>query len=143
MLVCCSNFLEADAAKYFHNSILLGHFGALKTFQKIAVNFYWPKMQVDIYEYAHRCNLCQGAKLAQFTHVGLHSASPVSRATERLFIDFIGTLTQSKQGNIAILVVLDGFQVCVLFLCPKNFIPGSVCQFEKGLFPLHMVCPLP
>jgi len=93
----------------------LGHFGALKTFQKIAVNFYWPKMRVDIYEYVHCCDLCQKAKLAQFIHVGLLSASPISGATERLFIDFIGMLTQSKQGNVAILVVLDVFSKFVSF----------------------------
>jgi len=100
-------------------------------------------MRVDIYEYVHYCDLCQTAKLAQFTRVGLHSASPISGATERLFIDFIGMLTQSKQGNVAILVVLDVFSKFVSFSCLKNFVPGHVCQFEEGLFPLHMVRPLP
>jgi hypothetical protein len=101
--------------KYFHNSILSGHLGAIKTFQKIAVNFNWPKMWVDISEYVHCCDLCQTAKLAQFTRVGFHSASPISRATERLFIDFTGTLAQLKQGIVAILAVLDAFSKFVSF----------------------------
>jgi hypothetical protein len=122
--------------KYFHNSILLGHLGALKTFQKTAVNFYWSKMRVDISEYIHCCILCQRAKQAQFTRVGLHSASPISGAMERLFIDFMGTLTQSKQGNVAILVVWDAFSKSVSFPLSEKFCPRMcVWEFEEGLFP--------
>ena len=40
--------------KYFHDSVLSGHLGALKTFQKIAGNFYWPKMRAEIFDYVHR-----------------------------------------------------------------------------------------
>jgi len=122
--------------KYFHNSILLRHMDALKTFQKIAANFYWPKMWVDISE--HCCDLCQTAKLAQFTCVGLHSASPISGATERLFIDFMGTLTQSKQGNIAILVVLDAFSKFVSFSSVQKISSQVMCDsLKRVLFPSY------
>ena len=93
-------------------------------------------MRVDIYEYAHHCDLCQGAKLAQFTHVGLHSASPVSGATERLFADFIGTLNHSKQGNVAILVVLDVFSKFVSFSSVRKFSSLVVCaSLKRAFFP--------
>ena len=36
---------------YLYDSIHGGHLGSLKTFQKIAVNFYWPKMRSEIFEY--------------------------------------------------------------------------------------------
>jgi hypothetical protein len=39
----------------------------------------------------------------------MHAASPCSRHMERLFIDFVGPLTRSKRGNIAILVVVYAF----------------------------------
>jgi hypothetical protein len=70
---------------------------------------------MDISENVHCCDLCQRAKLAQFTCVGLHSASSISGATERLFIDFMGTLTQSKKETVAILVVLEAFSKFVSF----------------------------
>jgi hypothetical protein len=128
MLVCCSSFLEADAAK------ILSQFYIIGTFQETAVNFYWSKMRVDITEYVHCCDLCQTAKLAQFTRVGLHSASPISRATERLFIDFMGTLTQSKQGNTAILVVLDEFSKFVSFSSVQKISSQVVCDSLKRVF---------
>jgi hypothetical protein len=39
------------------------------------------------------CSLCQRAKPAQDTQVGLNSANPVSQPIERLFMDFVGPLT--------------------------------------------------
>ena len=58
---------------------------------------------------------CQGVKSAQNMLVGLHSASPESEPMERLFIDFIGPLTRSKRGTVAILVVLDAFSKFMSF----------------------------
>ena len=53
--------------KYFHDAVVLGHLGACKTFQKIAVNFWWPKMWAEIFAYVRMCELCQCAKPAQDT----------------------------------------------------------------------------
>jgi hypothetical protein len=101
---------------YFHDSVLAGHLGARKTFQKIAVNVWWPRMRLEIFDYVRRCDLCQRAKPAQDARVGLHAANPCSQPVERLFIDFVGPLTCTKRGNLAILVVVDGFSKFVSFL---------------------------
>ena len=103
--------------KYFHDMALSGHLGAWKTFQRIATNFWWPKMRAEIFAYVRRCDLCQRAKPAQDTRVGLHSATPTTRPMERLFVDFVGPLVRTRRGNIAILVILDGFSKFVKF-CP-------------------------
>jgi len=101
--------------KYFHDGMLSGHLGARKTLQRIAVNFWWPKMRGEIFQYMRKCDLCQRAKPAQDTRVGLHSAIPCTRPMERVFVDFVGPLVRTKRGNIAILVVLDGFSKFVNF----------------------------
>ena len=84
-----------------------------KTTQKIAGNFYWPKMRTEIFDYVHRCDLCQRLKPAQNTRVGLHSDNLFSEPTERFLIDFMGSSTRSKRGNI--LVVSDAFSKFVFF----------------------------
>jgi hypothetical protein len=124
--------------KYFHDSVLLGRLGALKTFQKITRNFYWPKMRTEIFDYVHRCDLCQRAKPTQNTRVGLHSASPVSKPMNRLFIDFMGPLTRSKRGNIAILMVLDAFSKFVSFFPFRKISSQVVCNcLERAFFPAY------
>jgi len=62
--------------KYFLNSALAGHLGAFKTFHRIAVNFWWPKMRAEIFSYVRKCNLYQHAKPAQNAQVGLHLVEP-------------------------------------------------------------------
>ena len=101
--------------KHFQNSALARHLGVFITFHKIAANFWWPKTRTEIFQYVRRCDLCQRAKAAQNTRVGLHAAEPPSQPMEKLFVDFVGPLTRTKRGNSAILVVLDGFPKFFVF----------------------------
>jgi hypothetical protein len=101
--------------KYFHDSMLSGHLGARKTFQKIATDFWWPRMRLETFDYVRKCDLCQRAKPAQDTRVGLNAATPCSQPMERLFVDFVSPLTRTKRGKLAILVVVDGFSKFVFF----------------------------
>jgi hypothetical protein len=63
------------------------------------------------------------------TQVGLHSANPVSHQMERLFMDFVGPLTRTKRGNIAILVVVDGFSKFVFFHPVKRITSAVVIEY--------------
>jgi hypothetical protein len=72
-------------------------------------------MRLEIFGYVRKRELCQRAKPAQDTRVGLHAANPCSQPMERLFVDFVGPLTRTKRGNLAILVVVDGFSNFVFF----------------------------
>jgi hypothetical protein len=45
---------------------------------------------------------------------------------EKLFIHFVGPLTHTKWGNIAILVVVDAFSKFVQFYRSQNVITGGV-----------------
>src|SRR5215469_6117988 len=100
--------------KYFHDAVVSGHLGAHKTFYKLAVNFWWPSMRKEVFQYVRKCDLCQRARPAQNAQFGLHSAQPSTQPMEKLFIDFVGPLTRSKRGDIAILVVEDAFYKCFL-----------------------------
>jgi hypothetical protein len=70
------------------------------------------------------------------TQVGLHSAGPVSQPMERLLMDFVGPLTWTKRGNIAILVVVDGFSKFVFFHAVKRITSAGVIEYlERWFFP--------
>ena len=123
---------------YFHDSVLAGNLGARKTFQKIAANFWWPRMRSEIFVYVHRCDLCQRAKPTQDARVGLHDANPFSQPMERLFVDFVGPLTRTKRGNLAILVVVDGFSKFVSFSPVQKMSAQAVLDcLERSFFPAY------
>ena len=75
---------------YFHDAVLSGHLGARKTLCRISTNFWWPQMRAEVFKYVRKCELCQRAKPAQDTRVGLHSSTPSSSPMERLLMDFLG-----------------------------------------------------
>jgi len=62
--------------KYFHDAVSSGHLVPWKTYHKIASNFWWPKMRLEILSYVRGCELCQRAKPAQDSRVRLLSANP-------------------------------------------------------------------
>jgi hypothetical protein len=59
--------------KYFHDSPILGHLGAFKTWKKLM-----PQLKNEVFQYVKQCDLCQRAKPAENMRVGLHSATPAS-----------------------------------------------------------------
>jgi hypothetical protein len=78
---------------------------------------------------------CQRAKPAQDSRVGLHSSQVVTRPMERIFIDFVGPIVRSRNGNVALFVVLDGFSKFVS-LYPVRRISSDVknCLVENIFF---------
>jgi len=133
--------LKGMVLRYFHEGIFAGHLGAWKTFGKVSSNFWWPDMRNDVFKYVQRCELCQRAKPAQNTRLGLHSAQPSSYPLEKLFIDFLGPLVRSKTGNIAVLVIVDSFSKFVA-LYPVRKIDFQVVMecLERRSF-RHMAPP--
>ena len=61
---------------YFHDAVSSGHLVPWKTYHKIASNIWWPKMRLEILSYVRGCELCQRAKPAHDSRVGLLSANP-------------------------------------------------------------------
>jgi hypothetical protein len=58
---------------------------------------------------------------------------------ERLFMDFVGLLTRTKRGNVAILVILDAFSKFVFFR-PVRTISSQVVVdcLERVFFPVYV-----
>ena len=91
-------------------------------------------MRLEIFSYVRGCELCQRAKPAQDSRVGLHSASPVTAPMERLFIDFVGPLIRTKHGNIGILVV--AFSKFVSFCPVRKMTSAAVSDYlGRSYFP--------
>jgi hypothetical protein len=85
-----------------------------KTLQRISKVFYWPGLRADVIKYVRTCQACQRAKPAQNTRVGFHNSKVVTKPLERIFFIFVGSLVYCGIGNVAVLVVLDGFfEFCI------------------------------
>jgi hypothetical protein len=119
--------------EYFHDSALSAHLGVAKTLHRICKVFYWPTIRSDVTNYVRTCDVCQRAKPAQNTRVGFHDSQVVPKPMERIFIDFVGPIVRSRQGNLAILVVLDGFSKFVAMYPVRKITSSAVvaCLVDK------------
>jgi hypothetical protein len=114
--------------EYFHDSALGAHLGVAKTLLRVSKTFYWPGVRSDVSKYVRSCQECQKAKPARDAQVGLHHSQVVSKPKERVFIDFVGPIVRSRRGNVAILVVLDGFSKFVAMYPVRRITSDAVVK---------------
>jgi len=60
-----------------HDTKIGGHFGVLRTFNKLAQQFYWPKMYQAVQEYVKKCDTCQRVKSETLSPAGLLQPLPI------------------------------------------------------------------
>jgi len=95
-------------------------------------------MRAEVFQYVRGCELCQRTKPAQTCHVGWHSAEPPTQPMDRLLVDFVGSLTRTKRGNSAILLVFDAFSKFVWFYPLRRMSSKAVMDcLERNYFPAY------
>ncbi|KAL4012033.1 hypothetical protein IC575_029106 [Cucumis melo] len=85
----------------FHDSVVGGHSGQLRTYKRIAAELYWEGMKNDIKIYVDQCPVCQQNKTQALSLAGLLQPLPIpNRIWEDISMDFmkvslaLGRLTQ-------------------------------------------------
>jgi hypothetical protein len=92
-----------------HDAATGGHFGVNKTYDKMAQNFYWPRMALDVAEYVSSCAKCQANKASNQKPAGLLQSIEPVRKGHTITLDFIGPVPTSARGKNFILVIVDKF----------------------------------
>lgn len=64
----------------YHDSPLGGHAGELKTYLRLAIEWYWVGMRKDISKYIHACATCRKQKALNTSPAGL--LQPLSIPTQ-------------------------------------------------------------
>lgn len=91
----------------FHDSPTAGHYGAERTFYRIAQRFYWPGMRKFIFDYVKTCLDCQRYKPSNQQPKGLLLTPAPQRRFETLSIDLVGPFPTSVEGNRWIFITED------------------------------------
>ncbi|CAB0033554.1 unnamed protein product [Trichogramma brassicae] len=145
-----------------HNTPQAGHLGREKTFEKLALLYFWPKMRSNVYNYVRRCKKCQLHKPSQQQPKGLMGKRDIEGPWTHVASDVMGPLPRSKAGNSYIVVfqdlftkyievkpmrkanastILHNFEEQVLFRwgCPKYLITDNGTEYSNRAISKRML----
>jgi hypothetical protein len=106
--------LIKDMLVNFHD--LQGHFGVLKTLERIKSNYFVFDLHKLVVKYVHDCIECQLSKKSTQLPHGLLCPIKVTELWERVGVDIIGPLPLTNMGNKYICTAVD---MCSRFLVTK------------------------
>ena len=69
--------LTSKLLKEYHDSLVGGHAGDLKTYQHLAEEWFWFGMRKDVTKYVQHCHVCQQNKLSTLSPLGLLQPLPI------------------------------------------------------------------
>ena len=101
--------MRNQVMKLLHNHKTTGHMGTDRTLHNVRMRFYWPGYKADVVRWCDRCLTCESHKA-----VGSKFRAPLVQdlkgaPMETVACDIMGPLTQTSNGNVYILVVMDYF----------------------------------
>jgi hypothetical protein len=106
-LVVPSTLTEAVMAAA-HDDLLAGHFGEKRTIERVRQHYWWRGMFSQIERWVATCPTCQQRNNPKGRTPGLLQSIPAaSRPFQRLGVDLVGPLPQSRRGNRHLLVFVD------------------------------------
>ena len=95
--------------RQLHDTPTSGHFATNKTLCRVTQRFYWVGCGRDVKVYCSRCTLCASRKGPGRRQRGLLQQYNVGAPMERVAIDVLGPLPQSRNGNKYLLIAMDYF----------------------------------
>ncbi|GFV07368.1 retrovirus-related Pol polyprotein from transposon 412 [Trichonephila clavipes] len=95
--------------KKLHGSPTGGHFGFMKTLQKVRECFYWNNVRSDVEKCCRICDPCAARKGPRKRTRGRLQLYNAGAPFERIAFDILGPFPRSSDGNNNILVVMDYF----------------------------------
>ena len=122
-----------------HDSPLGDHGGKVKTYQRLAMEWYWDGMRKQVTNYVRQCRICQQQKASYQSSAGLLQPLPIAISVwDHISMGFVEGLPKS-QGVDTVLVFVDRFTKYTHFLPSKHpFTAVTVALlFIKEIVRLH------
>ena len=124
--------------KQYHDSVIGGHSGEVKTYRRLAADFYWVGMKKAIANYVKVCGVCQRNKTLAISPAELLQPLQLpDKVWEDLSMDFIDGLPKSE-GYDVIYIVVDCLSKYAHFIPLKHPYTTSVAErFITNIVKLH------
>ena len=123
---------RSEMLRSCHDDPTAGHGGVHKTFNRLRLQAYWPRMQDEVIAYVKQCAICQQFKSERLAKPGMMGTKDViSSPFEVLSTDLIGPLPRSSNQNTFLSVTTDFFSKYVFLKPLRQATAKSVVKHIK------------
>lgn len=98
---------QARIINIYHNDAIAGHYGADKTFERIAKRYYWKGMRKQIESHVRNCLQCQRYKASNQKPAGLLQTTAQNQRFEVIAFDLFGPLPRTHENHNWIFIIED------------------------------------
>lgn len=125
----------------FHNSPMGGHQGVSKTIKRIKLHHNWKGIKSDVKKFITSCKSCQQNKCSNRTiKQPMVVTTTASKPFEKIFLDVVGPLDTSRNGNRFILTMQDDLTKFSFAVPLPNHTAETLAKaFIENLICLHGV----
>uniref|UniRef100_A0A2S2NNZ3 RNA-directed DNA polymerase n=1 Tax=Schizaphis graminum TaxID=13262 RepID=A0A2S2NNZ3_SCHGA len=128
---------QLQIIREFHENPMGGHQGTTRTHQRISQHHNWKGMRKQIKKYIRECATCQKNKSSNRTaREPMIITTTASRPFEKIYMDIVGPLTKSYNGNVFILTLQDDLSKFAWAAPMPNHEANTVAKF----FVTQFVC---
>ncbi|HBS53358.1 MAG TPA: hypothetical protein DD806_05115 [Flavobacterium sp.] len=133
-----SKEVQEQILKEFHDCPIGGHQGVSRMTKRIKVYYNWPGLKKQIKTYVKTCTGCQLNKLKRSTRMPMEIVSTASKPFEKVYLDIVGPLTLTENGNKYALTFLDDLTKFFRAIPLQNQEACTVAKaFVKEIICLH------
>ena len=124
-----------EVIRLAHDSEWAGHLAAEKTYQRIAVSFFWPHMRTNINEYCRSCMSCQMKRRKTcWDRVPIEPVVRPETAFEVMNYDVIGPFENKSRGYCYVLTCVDQFSRWPAAVPLRNLYSKTICEALLWIF---------
>lgn len=122
-----------------------GHFSTEKMLKTIRKFYVWKNMTTSVQEFVKGCKICEKTKVTTNTKIPMGISSTGEMLMDHIFIDFVGPIAESKNGNKYIFTAncdLTKFLVavptkdCTALTAAKCILENIICRYN---FPSRLI----
>ena len=126
---------RAEVMRIGHDIEWSGHLASEKTYQRIAVSFFWPRMKKEIYGYCKSCKSCQlRRRKTCWDRVPIQPVIRPEHAFEVMNFDIIGPFMNKSNGYAYVLTCICQCSRWPEAVPLRNLYAKTICEALLWIF---------
>ena len=129
LLICIPTSMINEILYAHHDHFMSSHPGIDRTYLKIKNKFYVNNLKKHVTNYVRNCITCAKRNSSNTKKIGLMHPGQIYNIFDKIYVDLIGPLVETKHKNKFIIVCIDYFSKYVITKACKYANSASLAKF--------------